>query len=420
MPLPDTYYTATARRAPIRPRLQGEEKADICVIGAGYSGLSAALHLAEKGYRVIVLEAEQVGFGASGRNGGQIVNGYSRDDGVIRARYGDETADALLAMNLEGSDIVHRRIATYKIDCDLKNGLFFAAFTDAQMRALERRQNIWERAGNKSLSLYDTGTARGIVNSELYTGGLLDGRGGHLHPLNLARGEAAAIESHGSRIFEHSRVTHIDGNTVHTAEGRVTAPYIILCGNAYLKELPALMRTIMPVSSQIVATAPLNSGLAQELMPAGAAIEDCNFLLDYYRLSADNRLLFGGGVIYSGAAPRDIARLLGPRIARVFPALAGVKIDHAWSGTFALTLTRMPHVGRLNDTTYFIQGDNGHGITTCHLLGKLVAESVGGQAERFDVFANMRPYPFPGGRLFRVPLTALGAWYYGLREKLGL
>jgi gamma-glutamylputrescine oxidase len=419
-----SYYAATAHTAPERPALEGEETCDICVIGAGYSGLSTALHLAEKGYKVIVLEAVSVGFGASGRNGGQIINGYSRDFDVLISRYGEEMANDLLALSFEGGDIIRERIKKYNIDCDLQQGSFFAALNKKQMLQLEKRKEAWEKAGNKELELCPKERLPEIVDTKLYIGGLLDRRGGHIHALNLALGEAAALESLGGKIFEESPVTHIDEDekpAAHTKHGKVTADYIVVCGNAYLGDVvPELSDKIMSVSSQVVATEPLGADLAKKMLPQNFCVEDCNYLLDYYRMTADHRLLFGGGVIYSGDTPADITRRLQPHILKTFPYLKGKKIEFAWSGNFALTLTRMPHVGRISDTIYFIQGDSGHGVTTCHLLGRLVAEAINGQATRFDVFATMREFVFPGGRAFRVPLTALGAWYYGLREQLGI
>lgn len=419
-----TYYAASVAPRAARPRLQGEQRCDICVVGAGFAGLSTALHLAERGYKVAVVEAVKVGYGATGRNGGQIVNGYSRDDAVIRARYGNDTADALLAMSHEGGDIIRARVQQYGIDCELKRGGFFAAFNQGQMDDLARRRDVWARAGNNSLHMVPKDKMPHIAASDLYVGGLLDLRGGHLHPLKLAEGEAAAIESLGGVIYEQSRVLHIEAGrvpVVHTEEGSLFARQVVVCGNAYLGGVvPQLSQRIMAVSSQIVTTEVLGAEVTDQLMPEDYCLEDCNFLLDYYRITGDKRLLFGGGVVYSGADPADITKRLYPHILRTFPQLAGVKIDFAWSGHFALTLTRMPHVGRFSDTVYFIQGDSGHGVTTTHLLGRLVAETIAGQNERFDVFADMKNYPFPGGRLFRVPLTAMGAWYYGLREKLGL
>lgn len=419
-----SYYAASANSVPERPVLQGNLTCDVCVVGAGYAGISTALHLAERGYKVIVLEAAKIGWGASGRNGGQIINGYSRDYDTILGRYGADTAQALLGMSFEGGDIIRERIEKYKINCDLKTGSFFAAFNDKQMQYLEKRRTLWEKAGHTGLEMYARERIPEVVDTDLYCGGLLDRLGGHIHPLNLALGEAAALESLGGKIFEQSRVTHIDKGAkpvAYTGQGSVTAAHMVVCGNAYLGDaVPELSGRIMSVSSQIVTTEVLGAELTQKMMPAGFCLEDCNYLLDYYRITADHRLLFGGGVVYSGSEPTDIIKRLHPHILRTFPYLKDKKIEFAWSGNFALTLTRMPHIGRLSDSVYFIQGDSGHGVTTCHLLGRLAAEVIDHQAQRFDVFASMRNFPFPGGRTFRVPLTALGAWYYGMREKLGI
>ncbi len=424
MGYPHSYYAATAHAAPPRPTLQGELTCDVCIIGAGYSGLSTALHLTENGYKVIVLEAESVGFGASGRNGGQIINGYSRDYDTILSCYGTDTANALLNMSFEGGDIIRARIEKYKIACDHRVGSFFAAFNKKQMDELERRKEVWEKSGNKSLEMYGAEKMPQVVDTTLYIGGLLDRRGGHIHPLNLALGEAVAIESLGGKIFENSRAVRIEKVSkpkVYTDKGSVTANYIVVCGNAYLGDtVPELTERIMSVSSQIVTTEVLGKELTKKMLPSGFCVEDCNFLLDYYRITADHRLLFGGGVVYSGTDPADIINRLQPHIAKTFPYLKDKKIDFAWSGNFALTLTRMPHIGRLSDTVYFIQGDSGHGVTTCHLLGKIIAEAINNQTTRFDIFSGMINFPFPGGRMFRVPLTALGAWYYAVREKLSI
>lgn len=419
-----TYYAATLNEQPQRPALQGRVDCDVCVVGAGFAGISTALHLAERGYKVVVLEAVRVGYGASGRNGGQIINGYSRDDAVIRARYGNDTADALLAMSHEGGDIIRARIAKYDIKCALKTGAFFAAFNSAQMDDLKARADNWAKAGNTTLRLLDAAQAQSVVGTDIYCGGLLDLRGGHIHPLNLVTGEASALESLGGTIFEHSRVTGIETGAsprVRTAHGEVVAKQVVVCGNAYLGNVvPRLAARIMAVSSQIVTTEVLGADVTDRLLPQDNCVEDCNFLLDYYRVTEDKRLLFGGGVVYSGADPADIRKRLYPHIVKTFPQLKGVKLAFAWSGHFALTLTRLPHVGQLSDTVFFIQGDSGHGVTTTHLLGRLTAEAIAGQHARYDVFAGMRNYPFPGGRALRVPLTALGAWYYGLREKIGI
>ena len=422
---PRTYYAATANPAPERPTLQGNETCDVCVVGAGFSGLSTALHLAESGLKVIIVEAVSVGFGASGRNGGQVINGYSRDFDTIYQRYGTDITNHLMQMNYEGGDIIRGWIDKYKIECDYRNGSFFAAFSKKQMRDLEKRKEDWEKASasfTPTLKMYDQKDMPQVVDTKLYLGGLLDRRGGQLHPLNLVLGEAAAFESLGGKIFENSPVVAIDEGdapSVKTEQGTVEAKIVVVCGNAYLGNLlPELTGHIMSVSSQVITTEVLGEEMVKKMMPADYCIEDSNFIMDYYRRTADHRLLFGGGVIYSGATPKGIAKRLRPHMTRIFPALKDKKIQFAWSGNFALTLARMPHIGRLSDTVYFIQGDSGHGVTTCHLLGKLIAEAINGQISRYEVFSTMRTFPFPGGKSFRVPLTMLGAFYYQLRDSL--
>lgn len=419
-----SYYAATANPAPERPRLSGRESADVCVIGAGFSGVSTALSLAERGYRVTVVEAARVGWGASGRNGGQLVNGYSRDLDIVEQRYGQEAARALGEMTPEGAAIIRERVARYDIDCDLRDGNVYAAFNKKQMRGLENRIALWRRFGHTNVELLDADTIKRHANTELYLGGLVDHQGGHVHPLNLVLGEAVAAESLGAVIHENSAVTRVESGkrpTVHTDDGQVQADYVVVCGNAYLdRAVPALRQRVMPVSTQVMATKPLGEDLARRLMPADTCIEDCNYMLDYYRMSADHRLLFGGGSVYGGTTPANIEAKLRPHLARTFPEIADARIDYAWSGNFALTLTRIPHMGQLDEQTYFTHGYSGHGVTTTHLAGRLIAEAIDGHRARFDTFAAMRNYPFPGGRLLRVPLSVAGSWYYMAKEKMGL
>lgn len=419
-----SYYAATCNDPRRRPPLQGAIETDVCVVGAGFSGLATALHLAERGYGVAVLEARRIGWGASGRNGGQLVNGYSRDLGVIARRYGPEAARALGDMAFEGGHIIREWIARYAIDCDYREGGVAAALNRRQLAGLEALIPAWERHGHRALERLDARSIRDHVNTDLYVGGLLDRWGGHLHPLNLAMGEAAAVESLGGRLYEGSPAVRVTGGTraeVLTGEGAVSARHVVLCGNAYLgATVPALGDRVMPVATQVVATEPLGEATARRLMPSGVCVEDCNYMLDYYRMTADHRLLFGGGTVYGGREPGDIRAQLRPHVRRTFPALGDVRFDYAWSGNFALTLTRIPHLGRLPDGVWFAHGYSGHGVTTTHLAGRLLAEAIAGERERFEVFARLRNVPFPGGRLLRVPLTALGAWYYRTRDRLGL
>ncbi|RON19381.1 NAD(P)/FAD-dependent oxidoreductase [Pseudomonas frederiksbergensis] len=422
-PYPESYYAASANAAPPRPALQDDVETDVCVIGAGYTGLSSALFLLENGFRVTVLEAAKVGFGASGRNGGQIVNSYSRDIDVIERSVGPKQAQLLGQMAFEGGRIIRERVAKYNIQCDLKDGGVFAAITARQMDHLESQKRLWERFGHTQLELLDQRHIREVVACDQYVGGMLDMSGGHIHPLNLVLGEAAAVESLGGTIYEQSPAVRIERGTnpvVHTPQGKVRAKFIIVAGNAYIGKLvPELAAKSMPCGTQVIATEPLGDELAKRLLPQDYCVEDCNYLLDYYRLSADKRLIFGGGVVYGARDPANIEAIIRPKMLKAFPQLKDVKIDYAWTGNFLLTLSRLPQVGRLGDNIYYSQGCSGHGVTYTHLAGKVLAEALRGQAERFDAFADLPHYPFPGGQLLRTPFAALGAWYYGLRDKLG-
>ena len=419
-----SYYAASANPAPLRPELIGAHEVDIAVLGAGYSGLSTALHLAEKGYRVAVVEGARIGWGASGRNGGQIVNGLNASLQTIGKRYGQDTANFVAGLVTEGGDIIRERVATYGIQCDLKPGNVFAALTDAHLRELEARLRLWRSHGIDSQEMLGVDQMRAHVATDRYVGGMIDRKGGHMHPLNLALGEAAAIESLGGRIFEMSPVTSVETDAarpaLRTARGEIRARTLVLCGNAYLGGVvPALENRIMPVSTQIMATEPLGD-LARTLMPADTCVEDVRYILDYFRMSADRRLLFGGGTVYGGADPSDIKAKLWKNMLKVFPQLAATRIDYAWSGNFALSFSRVPQMGRIGANTYFAHGYSGHGVTGSHTFGRILAEAIHGDATRFDVFAGLPWIPFPGGRTFRVPYSVMGSWWYGLRDRLGV
>nr|WP_297459240.1 FAD-binding oxidoreductase [uncultured Halomonas sp.] len=419
-----SYYAASANESVERAALEGEVCCDVCVVGAGFTGISAALHLAEKGHRVVVLEAARIGFGASGRNGGQIVNSYSRDMDVIESRYGSETARALGDMAFEGNRIIRERIERYDIACDLKDGNLFAACNAKQMQGLIEHKALWERYGNHELELLGSDTYRREVGSDRYVGALLDHSGGHLHPLNLVLGQAAALESLGGVIYEQSPVTeltHGEPARLRTPRGSVIAERVVLAGNAYMQGLmPQLEGKSMPAGTQVIATVPLEETQANDILPTDRAVEDSNYLLDYFRLSGDRRLIYGGGVSYGGQDPESIESVIRPKLETTFPQLKGIGFEYAWSGTFLLTLNRLPQFGRLNGNVYYAQGYSGHGVTCTHLAGRLIAEVIDGESERFDAFAGLPHLPFPGGRLLRVPLTTLGAWYYRTRDALGV
>jgi gamma-glutamylputrescine oxidase len=421
---PASYYAATAHAAPPRPPLAGSIAPDVCIVGAGFTGLSAGIALAERGHRAVILEGARVGWGASGRNGGQIVNGLNAGLDTIAARYGPAAADFVGALVQEGGDIIRERVARYAIACDLKAGNIFAAFTPKHMRGLEAKQALWRRHGHDNFELLDRDGLRRHVGSDAYIGGMLDRTGGHLHPLNLALGEAAAFERLGGTIHERTPVLGIDrvdaAPVLRTADGEVRPQALILAGNAYLgRAVPALENRVMPFSTQIVATEPLGAR-AQAILPTDMCVEDVRYVLDYYRLAADGRLLFGGGTVYGGTDPADIRAKLVPNLARVFPQLKGVRIDYAWSGNCAISFSRVPQLGRLGPNTWFAQGYSGHGVVGSHLFGNILAEAVHGDRARFDAFARIPWIPFPGGRRFAVPYSVAGSWWYALRDRLGI
>ena len=424
-PYPGSYYAASANPAPDRPALQGEAEAEVCVIGGGYSGLSTAITLLEKGHKVTLLEANKIGWGASGRNGGQIVNGLNASLSRIRHLHGQQAAAAIAGWLCEGGDIIRERVATYNISCDLKPNNVFAAHTQKHMRELEEERELWRSFGHDSQDMLTLPELRAHVASDAYVGGMIDRKGGHMHPLNLALGEADAVESLGGTIHEGSKVTAVDTEAarpvVTTERGRLTCETLVLCGNAYLdRTVPALTPRVLPVSTQVMATAPLPEETAKRLLPTDACIEDCRYILDYYRLSADRRLLFGGGTVYGGADVKDVIAKLRPNMAKVFPELADIKVDHAWQGTFALSFTRVPQMGKLGDNTWFAHGYSGHGITGSHLFGKILGEAINGELSRYNVFAKLPWYPFPGGRTFGAQYSTLGSWWYSLRDRLGV
>jgi gamma-glutamylputrescine oxidase len=418
-----SYYAATANKQDARASLSGEITADICVIGAGFTGCAAALELAERGAgKIVVLEAVRVGFGASGRNGGQIVNGYSRDLDNLAGRYGQSNGRFIAGMANEGGDIIRERVAKYGIACALVPGMLATAMTPKQMRGLEHHVEVWNSFGFDQFELLDANGLAPHVVTDRYVGGMIDKKGGHLHPLNLVQGEAAAFESLGGTIYENSPVVSVDleSGTVRTDGGTVRARTVLVCGNAYLHQvLPELEGRVMPVSTQVLATAPLGAE-AERLLPSNVCVEDCNYVLDYFRRTEDGRILYGGGINYGGADPASIRGAILPKMLKTFPSLKDTRIDYAWSGNFALTMTRFPQMGKLSDKVYFSHGDSGHGVTTTHLLGRILAEAVTGNTARFGVFSTLPYFPFPGGKTLRVPLTALGAWYYGVRDRLGV
>jgi gamma-glutamylputrescine oxidase len=411
------YYAQSALPARDFPRFSGTHKADVCVIGAGYTGLSAALHLAQAGAKVVLLEAETVGFAASGRNGGQIHTGHRKEQRELERWLGKGHARDLWTLAEEAKALVRSLIRDHAIACDLKDGLVIAAHNGRAARELaEDTEHLIVAYGYDAARMMDAAKTAEKLGTANYPAARFDSGGGHLHPLRFARGVAAAAETAGAAIFEQSRVLAIDedraGANIRCGEGMVSAGRVIIACDAFTGSVaPSLGKYIGHVESFIVATAPLGDALNGDVLPCDAAVADTRHVLDYYRKSADGRLLFAGRESY-WKAPDDVSTLVRPRMLKVFPALKNTPIEFAWSGTVGLTRTRMPHFGKLSPRILFAHGYSGHGVALATLGGKLLAEAAMGKAERFDVFARLPAQPFPGGALLRQPLMSLGmAWY---------
>lgn len=420
----ESFYRATAVGLTARPALKESLTADVCIIGAGYTGLSCALHLAQAGHKVIVLEAEYAGFGASGRNGGHVIPGQRQDQIELTKRYGDTRARALWSLALEAQSMVRSLIEAHKIQCDVKTGHLTAAVKTAHATDLQEYVAHLEKQYNyKSARFVPEREVPAYVATNNYKGGLFDTNGMHLHPLNYALGLACAAEAAGAQLFENSRVLSVEHGTpirTRTSHSTITSNFVVYACNAYLEGLNrSLAATIMPISNYVAATEPLGQKRASELIPSGAAVADTKFVLDYYRLSADHRLVFGGGETYGARDSSHAEDIVKPCITKVFPQLHGIKIDFAWGGRLAITIPRMPHVGRQAANVYFAQGYSGQGVAIATLAGKLIAEAIGNQAERFDVMAGLKIPPLPGGSMFRQPLLQLGLLWYALRDRLG-
>jgi gamma-glutamylputrescine oxidase len=420
---PDSYYHATQNPVPELGPLEGSCRTDVCIIGGVYTGLSSALHLAKRGYKVVLLEARKVGWGASGRNGGHLGSGQRKDQIALEKMLGSSHAHQLWELAQEAKAVSRSLIAEYGIDCDLKSGAAhpnhkpgYAAETRAFVEHLRNHY------GYDQIEYLETDEMAAIVGSNNYHGGSMDHGAGHLHPLNYVLGLAHAAKQNGAILHESTVVEgYQEGSTIKvtTNRGIVEADSIVLACNGYLGKLDRrLSGKIMPINNFMVATEPLDEERVNEINPKDIAISDSRFVINYYRLSADKRLLFGGGENYSQNFPQDIESFVRKPMLEVYPQLADTRIDYAWGGTLAVTLNRMPHFGRLGKhNTYFAQGYSGHGVALSTLAGKLIADAIAGESEKFDLFGKLPTRPFPGGDLLRWPGLVLGMSYYALRDR---
>ncbi len=419
---PPSWYAASAAPLPEQPALQGHAEADVCILGAGYTGLSAALELAEAGYRVIVLEAERIGWGASGRNGGQAIVGFGCEQDTLESLVGADDARKLFDLSREGMMLMHARIGKHAIACDWRDGHAHVPIKPRQERLLRAWQAHMAERYDYPMEWWEREQLREQLASDRYLGAVFDPHSGHLHPLEYAFGLARAALAAGVRIFEHSRVTRLvrgDKPVLETARGEVRCDHAILAGNAWLRGVaPELESRIMPVGTYIGATVPLGEQRARALIRNDMAVADVNWALDYFRLSRDHRLLFGGRASYSSLPPPNLRGTMTRRMRRVFPQLADADIEYVWGGYVDISLNRAPHWGRLAPNVWFAQGFSGHGVAATGLAGKLIAEAIRGQAERFDLFSRIEHRPFPGGRALRTPLLVAAMAWYKLRDAL--
>ncbi len=425
----NSYYAASANEQPAYPKLEGDIEADVCVVGGGFAGLSSAIELADRGYLVVVLEANHIGFGASGRNGGQLIAGLACEQDVIENAIGFEAAKQVWGMTLEALDLVRERVKRFNIQCDITDGFLGVSAGERKGKKLRK----WFD-GMAQKYHYDSDATwiepahiRQWIDSPRYFNGYFDKRSGHVHPLNYCLGLAKGAASLGVRIFQYSPVNAMQqGETVilHSETGNVKAKFVVLAGNMYLPEVspklaPNLAKRIMPVGTYIIGTEPIDQNLAAKLIPSNSAVCDTNFALDYFRFSADKRMIFGGRVSYSAMTPRNLTASMQVRMAAAFPQLKDTKIEYTWGGFVDITMNRAPDFGRITPNVYYLQGFSGHGVALTGLAGKLVAEAISGQAERLDLIAKIKHHDFPGGKLLRTPALVLGMAWYQLRDKLG-
>lgn len=423
----NSYYEASVLRPPPSAPLADRISADVCVVGGGFAGVSAALELALRGYSVVLLEAQRIGWGASGRNGGQAIVGFGAEgEHAIESQFSAADARRTWDITVEGLQLLRQRIDRYAIDCDYTPGYLNLAVTARKSRVLNAWAQHVMRTYDYPLQSIGPAEIGHWIASDRFHSGVLDTHSGHLHPLKYCLGLGAAARAAGVQVYENSAAYFVQRGEhplVKTAQGEVVCRFLVLAGNVYMGEYgddiaPELAARIMPVGTYMVATEPMGKERADALLRQRPAVSDNNFVLDYFRLSADHRLLFGAGDSYSASTPRNLVERIRKQMLAVFPQLADLAIPHAWGGFVDITMNKAPNFGRLGHNIYYLQGFSGHGLALTGIAGKLVAETIAGQAERFDLFSRIRHHAFPGGALMRTPALVLGMLYYRLRDLL--
>lgn len=419
---PESWYAATSTPLPAFAPLRGEVRGDVCVIGGGYTGLSAALHLARAGRDVVLIDAQRVGFGASGRNGGQLGSGQREDQIMLEHLVGRDDAAKLWALGEDAKSLVKSLIQEHDIECFLKPGVLSAASDAGGVADLHSYAEHLDKVYGYSVEVLDGPGLQEICPSPDYKGGLLDRGAGHLHPLRFALGLAKAAAAAGVRIFEGTEAHHIEDGApaiVRTDRGRISADHVILATNGYTQGLSRKVAArVMPINNFIVATEPLGDRVS-EVLCQDVAVADSRFVVNYFRLSHDGRLLFGGGESYGDRFPRNIRAAVRKPMLQIFPSLADVRLDYAWGGTLAITMQRLPYLARVSPNVLSASGYSGHGVGTAVHAGRLMADALRGETEGFDVMAAIPVSPFPGGPAFRTPLLTLAMTWYAMRDRLG-
>mgnify|MGYP001437723374 FL=1 len=424
MPHVKSYYAATANQELSYEKLNSNIRTQVCVIGAGFTGLNTAINLAKKDFDVVLIESEKIGWGASGRNGGQLISGFSFSD-HFEKKGTEKDIQNIWQLGAKSADLVRERVSEFSIDCDLKEGFIDVATNGKHMDELIDRSEEWKQSDyHHNLELVDENQVKKYVNSDSYVGGLIDSGSGHIHPLNLCLGEAKAASELGVMIYEDTHAVKISGGSpskVVTENGIIESDYIVIATNAYIGDLnKKLRRMVMPAASCIIATEPLSSELAEKVIPSDMAVCDQNTILDYYRLSADKRMLFGGRFNYSGKIPSDdkIKIEIKKRMVSVFPQLSEARVDYAWSGNVAVSLKKIPQLGRIDNNIFYSQGYSGHGVAPTHMAAKVIADAIEGDDEVLNTLSSVNHIQLPGGKWFSSPATAIGMMYYQLKDKI--